>query len=63
MVRRWVGPGMLEAERSFRRVKGYKHMPMLIAAVRKEVASRLTADERAQLGGTGTPAEYDQAVA
>ncbi|MGH2705388.1 MAG: hypothetical protein ACRDJ4_09910 [Actinomycetota bacterium] len=35
MVRRWVGAGMLEAERSFRRIKGCKDMPVLVAAVRK----------------------------
>jgi putative transposase len=40
MTRRWVGAGMLEAERSFRRVKGCKDMPTLVAAVRREVAKR-----------------------
>jgi transposase-like protein len=41
MVRRWVGTGMLEAERSFRRVRGCKDMAVLVKAVRAEVASRL----------------------
>jgi hypothetical protein len=47
MVRRWVGTGMLEAERSFRRVRGCKDMAVLVKAVRAEVASRLekTSDE------------------
>lgn len=49
MVRRWVGVGMLEAERSFRRIKGCKDMPALVAAIRKA-------------GGEVTPAEYDQAA-
>ena len=40
MVRRWVGTGMLEAERSFRRVRGCKEMATLVKAVRSEVASR-----------------------
>ncbi|MHB1928509.1 MAG: IS256 family transposase [Acidimicrobiales bacterium] len=40
MVRRWVGVGMLEAERSFRRIKGCKDMPALTAAIRAEVARR-----------------------
>lgn len=40
MVRRWVGVGMLEAERSFRRVKGCKNMPALTSAIRAEVARR-----------------------
>ena len=35
MVRRWVAAGMLEAERSFRRIKGYKHMPQLVVALRR----------------------------
>jgi len=40
MVRRWVGVGMLEAERSFRRIKGCKDMPALTKAIRAEVARR-----------------------
>jgi transposase-like protein len=44
MVTRWVGVGMLEAERSFRRVKGCKDMPVLVIAVRREVAQRLNGD-------------------
>jgi len=44
MVRRWVGVGMLEAERSFRRIKGCKDMPALTAAIRAEVARRRAAD-------------------
>jgi putative transposase len=44
MVRRWVGVGMLEAERSFRRIKGCREMPVLVAAVRREVARRITPD-------------------
>jgi putative transposase len=33
MVLRWTAAGMLNAERSFRRVKGYKQMPKLVAAL------------------------------
>ncbi len=33
MVLRWTAAGMLNAERSFRRIKGYKHMPQLVAAL------------------------------
>ncbi len=33
MRRRWCAAGMLEAERSFRRVKGHKQMPRLVAAL------------------------------
>jgi hypothetical protein len=35
MVLRWTAAGMLNAQRSFRRVKGYKQMPQLIAALRR----------------------------
>jgi transposase-like protein len=35
MVLRWTAAGMLNAERSFRRVKGYKQMPQLIDALRR----------------------------
>lgn len=56
MVRRWVGAGMLEAERSFRRIKGCKDMPVLVAAVRKEVAKRLG-------GENVTTTEYDEPAA
>ena len=35
MVLRWTAAGMLNAERSFRRVKGYKQMPHLVTALRR----------------------------
>ena len=34
---RWTAAGMLEAERQFRRVKGHRELPMLLAALRREV--------------------------
>jgi putative transposase len=33
MVLRWTAAGMLNAERSFRRIKGYKQMPQLVTAL------------------------------
>lgn len=33
MVKRWVAAGMLNAEASFRRVKGCKDMPVLVDAL------------------------------
>jgi putative transposase len=51
MKKRWIAAGMLEAERSFRRVKGCKEMPTLVAALRRHA------------GVTVTPAEYDQEAA
>lgn len=35
MKKRWVAVGILEAERSFRRLKGCKEMPLLVAALRR----------------------------
>jgi hypothetical protein len=40
MVSRWVGVGMLEAERSFRRIRGCKDMPAFTKKIRSEVARR-----------------------
>ena len=44
MVLRWTAAGMLNAERSFRRIKGYKQMPQLVEALHRdahpETASR-----------------------
>ncbi len=37
MVKRWAAAGMLNAERSFRRLKGCKDMPILVAALRRHV--------------------------
>ena len=59
MVTRWAAAGMLEAERSFRRIKGHGDMQTLVSKVQAEVA-RLVAEKE---GGTVTPTKYDQAVA
>jgi hypothetical protein len=59
MVHRWVGTGMIEAQRSFRRIKGCRDMQRLVDAVHAEVARRL-ADEEV---GVVTPVKYDQAAA
>jgi putative transposase len=37
MVKRWAAAGMLNAERSFRRLKGCKDMPTLVAALARHV--------------------------
>jgi transposase-like protein len=59
MVRRWVGAGMLEAERSFRRIKGCNDMPTLVTALRAEVARRVAADHSDSV----TPPNYDHTKA
>jgi hypothetical protein len=37
MKKRWIAAGMLEAERSFRRIKGHTDMPAFVAAVARAV--------------------------
>jgi putative transposase len=44
MVLRWTAAGMLNAERSFRRIKGYKQMPQLVAALRRYAHPDTSAD-------------------
>lgn len=39
MIRRWVALGIAEAQKGFRRVKGYVHMPSLVAALRPVAAT------------------------
>ena len=52
MKKRWIAAGMLEAERSFRRLKGHADMPVLVTAI-----------TNATTNGAATPANYDQAAA
>lgn len=48
MKKRWVAAGVLEAERSFRRVKGLREMPVLVAALRQATGVKPTTyDEEA----------------
>jgi putative transposase len=39
MIRRWVALGIAEAQKGFRRVKGYVNMPSLVAAIRPTTAT------------------------
>jgi hypothetical protein len=52
MKKRWIAAGILEAERSFRRVRGCKNMTELVDALRREVNPVVV-----------TPEEDDQAAA
>jgi len=52
MKKRWIAAGMLEAERSFRRLKGHTEMPVLVTAI-----------TNATTNGAATPTNYDQAAA
>jgi hypothetical protein len=35
MILRWTAAGLLEAERGFRRIRGYRHMPKLVSALQE----------------------------
>ena len=50
MVLRWTAAGMLNAERSFRRIKGYKQMPQLVAALHRHAHPDTTAETREPVG-------------
>ena len=52
MKKRFIAAGMLEAERSFRRVRGHKDMAKLVEALRRQVTPTVDTSE-----------EYDQAAA
>jgi hypothetical protein len=45
MCLRWTAAGMLEAERQFRKVVGYRDLAKLAVAVEREVASTATGHE------------------
>ncbi|MCP5021026.1 MAG: hypothetical protein GY930_04545 [bacterium] len=36
MAMRWVGPGLIQAEKQFRRVKGYQTIPDLVSALTQD---------------------------
>ena len=44
MVLRWTAAGMLNAERSFRRIKGHKQMPQLVKALHRHAHPETNAD-------------------
>ena len=50
MKKRWMAAGMIEAERSFRRVKGCAEMPVLVDALRRHAQAL-------------TPGKYDEEAA
>lgn len=43
MVRRWVAMGLLTAQKRFRRIKGYRDLPQLIAALRPKASAEQVA--------------------
>jgi hypothetical protein len=49
MIKRWAAAGMLNAERSFRRVKGCNDMGTLIAGLSRHAASVILESEMAKV--------------
>src|SRR5512144_367504 len=50
MVLRWTAAGMLNAERSVRRIKGYKQMPQLLAALHRHAHPHAPAEDAETVG-------------
>ena len=46
---RWTAAGMAEAQRGFRRVKGFRDLPKLTAAIRRELDPSTPTEEAATL--------------
>ena len=49
MIKRWVAAGVLEAQRGFRKVAGYKGLPVLKKALAKSIATETRIDEEEQV--------------
>jgi putative transposase len=49
MIKRWCAAGMLNAERSFRRLKGYRQMPTFVAALARHVEAVTPACDAARV--------------
>jgi putative transposase len=47
MALRWTAAGMCEAQKRFRRVKGYRDIPLLMAALAREIGAPAAAKEAA----------------
>ncbi len=49
MIKRWCAAGMLNAEGSFRRLKGYRQMPTFVAALARHVEAVTPACDAARV--------------
>jgi hypothetical protein len=49
MIERWATAGLLNAERSFRRVKGYNDIPTLVAGLARHAASVTPQRDKAEV--------------
>jgi hypothetical protein len=44
-IERWVGSGLLVAERQFRKVQGYREIPSLLTSLATAASKKTVADE------------------
>jgi putative transposase len=49
MIKRWCAAGMLNTERRFRRLKGYRQMPTFVAALARHVEAVPSACDAARV--------------
>jgi hypothetical protein len=49
MIKRWCAAGMLNAERRFRRLKGYRQMPRFVAALARHLEAVPSACDAARV--------------
>jgi putative transposase len=62
MCLRWTAAGMLEAERQFRKIVGYKYLAALALAVERDVAARRAASSRSTTPPTNSTTTTDPAA-
>jgi hypothetical protein len=62
MCLRWTAAGMLEAERQFRKIIGYKHLAALALAVETDVAAGRAATSRSITPTTDTTSPTEAAA-
>jgi hypothetical protein len=62
MCLRWTAAGMLEAERQFRKIIGYKHLAALALAVERDVAAGRAASSRSTTSPTNSTTTTEPAA-
>lgn len=63
MCLRWTAAGMLEAERQFRKIIGYKHLAALALAVERDVAAGRASTSRSTTSPNNPPTMTEPAAA
>jgi hypothetical protein len=62
MCLRWTAAGMLEAERQFRKIIGYKHLATLALAVERDVTAGRAATNRSTTSPTDSTTTTEPAA-